>query len=408
MDIIIALPAEMYILRPEPNQDVEIDMEEYNIYFKNIILPYREEFDIRVKCNYGSNYGEFWRINKFPYDCDSFPLAIAIYDDMGCRIAEKSCVVHLIDKKKSRDFSVMPIGDSMTHTTTHIEHAVSKLKNVHTRGIRSFNGHIHTEGRGGWHYDSYFNNVTICWGGVSPFIFPRNVAGKDYFGDLDFEEMKESDHRPTYSYDGFPVYELKEGMIYHKDGKLYRKEVGSDVLVSENPEWEISFKKYIDRFQPGHIDAVSLLMGGNDLQCVSYEDSDAVIAEFVNNTRKMIDVIWEYDPDIKIIINLPVIGAEQYAWAKRMNWSLGSKQYRFNVIKAADALIKRFDGEKNIYISATLLNLDPVFGFDKEPYRANLYCDDYVMKQSNWVHPNANGYKQMGDALAAVIEAIRP
>lgn len=48
-----------------------------------------------------------------------------------------------------------------------------------------------------------------------------------------------------------------------------------------------------------------------------YEDSDAVIADYVNNTRKMIDMIWAYDP---------------------------------------------------------------VFGFDKEPYRANRYCDDYVMK----------------------------
>lgn len=408
MNIIIALPAEMYILRPEANQDIVRDTEEYNIYFKNIILPYREEFDIRVECEYGSNYGEFWRISEFPYDCDSFPLTLAIYDDMGCRIAEKACVVHLVDKKKSKEFAVMPIGDSMTHTTTCIGHAVSKLRNVQTRGLRSFDGHIYTEGRGGWSYTSYFNNVTICWGGVSPFIFPRDVAGKDYYGDWDFEKMKQSDSRPTYSYDGFPVYELKDGMIYHKDGKLYRKEPEADVPVSEDPEWEISFAKYVERFQPGHIDAVSLLMGGNDLQVISYENCDAVIEDYVNNTRKMIDAIWAYDPDIKIIINLPIIGAEQYAWGKRMHCFSGSKQYRFIVIKAAAALIRRFEGEKNIYISASLLNLDPVFGFDKEPYRANKYSDDYVMKQSNWVHPNANGYKQMGDALAAVIEAIRP
>ena len=408
MDIIIALPADLYILRTKANQDIVRDPEEYNIYFKNIILPYREEFDIKVECEYGGNFGEFWRINEFPYDCDSFPLTIAIYDDMGCRIAEKSCVVHLVDRKETREFSVMPIGDSMTHGTTCIGHAIGKLNNVLTRGIRCFDGHLHTEGRGGWSYHSYFNNVTICWGGVSPFLFPKDVAGKDYFGDLAFESMKKSEHRPTYSYDGFPVYELEEGMIYHKEGKLYRKALKEDVLVSENPEWEVSFTKYIERFCPGHIDAVSLLMGGNDLQSVPYEKSDEVIAEYVDNTRKMIDAIWEYDPDIKIILNLPIIGAEQYAWGKKKKCISGSKQYRFNVIRAADALLKRFDGEKNIYISATLLNLDSVFGFDKEPYRANKYCDDYVMKQSNWVHPNANGYRQMGDALAAVLEAIRP
>ena len=53
------------------------------------------------------------------------------------------------------------------------------------------------------------------------------------------------------------------------------------------------------------------------------------------------------------------------------------------------------------------MNLDPVFGFDKEPYKANRYADDFVMKHSNRVHPNASGYKQIGDALAAVIEVIR-
>lgn len=407
MEILITLPSKVYILRPNGKQDIVRDTEEYSIYFSNIILPLKEEFDVRVECEFGANYGEFWRINTFPYDRDSFPLTIAIYDGYGCRVAEKSCTVYLIDRNKSSEYSILPIGDSMTHNTLYMDHLVSKLKNVSTRGLRSFNGHAHCEGRGGWTYETYFNSKTICWGGTSPFVFPKNVAGKLYFGDYEFEAMKLREDRPTYSYDGFPVFPLCNGMIYHKEGKLYRKEEPEDVLVEANPEWEVSFAKYMERYNPGRIDAVSLLMGGNDLQMVSYEDSPRIIAEFVDNTQKMIETIWDYDPNIQILLNLPIIGGEQYAWGKRMGCSSGSKLYRFNVIKAAYALLERFDKMENVHISGTLLNLDPVHGYDKEPFRANKYCDDYVMKHGNWVHPNANGYKQMGDALAAVVEAIR-
>ena len=85
-----------------------------------------------------------------------------------------------------------------------------------------------------------------------------------------------------------------------------------------------------------------------------------------------------------------------------------AKQYRLNVIKAAKALIDRFSDWENVYISSTLLNLDHEYGFDKQMYRANIYVDKYVEHHSDWVHPNRSGYMQMGDSLAAVIEAIRP
>lgn len=407
MDILIVLPSKVYVLRPKEKEDIVRDKEEFSIYFSNIILPLKEEFDVRVECEFGANYGDFWRINTFPYDRDSFPLTIAVYDGYGCRVAEKSCTICLVDKKKSAEFAVMPIGDSMTHNTFYMDHLVSRLKNITTRGLRCFNGHSHSEGRGGWTYERYFTSNTICWGGTSPFVFPKNVAGKDYYGDYEFETMKSQPDRPTYSYDGLPVFPLCNGMIYHKEGKLFRKEEKEDILVDAAPEWEVSFVKYMERYNPGHIDAVSLLMGGNDLQMVSYENSPKIVAQYAENTQKMIEAIWEYDPQIQILLNLPIIGGEQYAWGKRMGCYSGSKLYRFNAIKAAQALLERFDGKEGIHISATLMNLDPVHGFDKEPFRANKYCDDYVMKHGDTVHPNHNGYKQIGDALGAVVEAIR-
>lgn len=399
--MIIALPEKVYILRNRKDQDILYDIEEYNIYFKNIILPYREEYDVKVECQYGKNYGEFWRITEFPYECDSFPLTIRVYDDMGEKLGEKACTVYMNNKKKTNEYCVLPLGDSMTHETTWLNHLIHKINNVKTCGLRSFDNHIHTEGRGGWSYKSYNEN------GNSPFLFPKGINAKDYFGDIDFENLKKDEETHKYSCDGLPLYDISEGMYYRKDGKLLKKGKDEDVLISENPEWELSFTKYMERYQMGHIDAVSMLMGGNDLQNISYEDCDETVRTYVQNTEKMIASIWEYDPEIKIILNLPIIGAEQYSWGKQRKCAAGAKTYRFGVIKAAQALIDKFDKKDGIFIAGTLLNIDPVFGFDLEPYRGNKYVDHYVMKHENWVHPNPNGYKQIGDAVAAVIEAIR-
>jgi len=406
-EIIIVLPKTIPVLRDSKETVLKTNVQEFNIYFKNIILPYREEYDIRVNCNYGKNYGDFWRLSEYPHDVDAFDFEIVIYNEYGEKIASEKSVIELYDRNETdKPYNILFIGDSMTRAQTYIEQVSINLHNIVFKGSRNYFGHISHEGRGGWSYKSYFSNITDVFGGASPFLFPKNID--NYMGDIDFLKIANSENPPEYTHGGYKKHEFSEGCVYGKEGKLYTYKNGDFELLPENPEFEFDFSKYVKKNEIGEIDAVSILLGANDLQLTTYEASDAEIEKYISNTKRMIEEIHKYDKDIKIIVNLPVIGAEQYAWAKRMNWSLGSKQYRFNVIKAADALIKRFDGEKNIYISATLLNLDPVFGFDKEPYRANLYCDDYVMKQSNWVHPNANGYKQMGDALAAVIEAIRP
>ncbi len=407
--IVIALPPKLYVLRPEEKQDIAIDVEEYNIYFENIILPYQESYDVKVECAYGKNYGSFWRIAQFPYEIDSFPLKLAVYDEWGEKLAEKSCTVILSDKQENpSSYNVMCIGDSMTHSAMYVQHISHKLRNLNFVGIRSFDGHIYMEGRGGWHYQTYFESNTISWGGVSPFLFPEGVEPELYYGDYEFEKEKGAKNGLTYSYNGLPKLELKEGMVYHKEGKLWKVVCGEHLVINESPVWTFSFKKYMKRFKPGKVDCVSLLMGGNDLQVVNYEDSEAVIEKYIANTERFIEGVRAYDPAITVIINLPIAGADQMAWGKQMGCAGTAKQYRYNAIKAAQALINKWgDSKDHIYLSAMSLNLDRENGYDAEYYRVNRYSDAVIAGKGNWVHPNRNGYMQMGDALAAVIEYVR-
>lgn len=49
----------------------------------------------------------------------------------------------------------------------------------------------------------------------------------------------------------------------------------------------------------------------------------------------------------------------------------------------------------------------PVNGFDSEGYRPNPYSANIERHHSNWVHPNLDGHRQIGDALACVVEKLR-
>ena len=120
----------------------------------------------------------------------------------------------------------------------------------------------------------------------------------------------------------------------------------------------------------------------------------------------MISSIREYDPDMKIIINMPIPGADQNAWGFKM--CLGSeKRYNYNMMKLSEAIIENYSSDKNIFISPMAACIDRMYGFSSASRNANQYCEEKETFQSNWVHPNKTGYAQMGDALAAVIEKIR-
>ncbi len=403
-DIIIALPPELYVLRPMEKQDVDIDAEEYNIYFDNMILPYSEAYDVKIQCEYGRNFGAFWRINTFPYDKDSFPLKVMVYDEWGVKLAEKECTVIMTDKQEDPEpYHMMCIGDSMTRALMYVEHLGHKLKNLVFHGLRSRDGYIRAEGRGGWSYPVYFGNHQ-----QSPFVFPKGIDAKQYFGDLDFENMKDNTDGKVYAYKWFPKYTLEDGMVYHKDGKLWKFERGEHQVIDEAPEWEFSFTKYMQRHTPGAVDCVSLLMGANDLFPATYENSDEYIRQFLENTEKFVASVREYDPAITIILNLPIAGADQVAWGVCAGSNGTTKQYRYNMIRTAQAMIDRWGNDAdNIYLSAMSLNLDRKAGFAKSAYKMNFYSDLLYEAHNNHLHPNRVGYMQMGDALAAVIEYVR-
>lgn len=405
-DIFIILPERIPILRDKKNQDIAIDKEEYSIYYKNIVYPYNEEYDIQIDCEYGRNLGHCWRIDQFTDDMDEFDMTIRIYGDFGNCLAEKTCKIKIVDKNEHKKRNLLCIGDSMTRSEVYVQHAVNKVRNVDTIGLRNVEKNVNHEGRGGWTSYAYLERFCDDGSGVSPFLFPIGYSGKEYFGDKAFWEKIESpDYNTKYGYMGINPQQITDGMLCYDNGILYRYASGEYTEENHTPEFEFSFTKYMERYAFAKPDIVSLLFGANEFQCCSYENLDAEIKKYIEAISKIISSIKEYDTDIKIIINLPVCGGDQYSWGKVLGCKSSSKQYNYCIKMASKALIDTFDNKKNegVFICPMIAVCDTDAGFPSENVKCNIYSERIKMYCSNWVHPSDVGYKQMGDALAATI-----
>lgn len=407
----IILPKRIPILREEPNQDIKVKNEEFSLYFENFIHPIYPWQDIIVECKYGKNLGHCWRITDYPAVEKEFDLTIKIYDENAMLVAEKSTVIELYDQDVNEPFKIVCIGDSMTHHMIYVAHMQNRLKKVFTCGTRSYDGHVFGEGRGGWQYGTYFEKHSLEEGErgptkwVSPFLFPKGIEAVDYFGDMEFYLASQEENKSSCCFNGFEFSPIREGQYYHKHGKLYKE--GQENPVADSVEWEFSFKKYLEKNHIEDLNAVSLLLGANDLAPYTYEDTREIVNRYIENIKIFIKSIKEADENIAVILNLPVTGSEQSAFGKVMGCNGTYKAYQHKIREGAKAILAEFEGMEGVYICPMLHALDTENGFDKASMRSNLYNDTQVVIRDDAVHPNPNGYRQMGDALAAVVEKLR-
>ena len=396
--IMITLPQKIYFLKTVPDAVSNSGYEEFSIYYENIIYPYSDVYDVEVKSPYGNDFKRFWRISDYGKD-DPFDVTFKVYAPYGELLCKKTVTMIPVDKHIAKAFDILCIGDSMTRSVSYMEHIQSKLYDINFKGTRSFNGILYHEGRGGWTSGNY---LTKTGSDPSPFLFPKGV--QNYYGDMDFYKQVQNYRDNIYTYAGYHNFrKISDGECYSENGKLYSSDSS---LLCGNIEWEFSFDKYIKRYNIGHLDAVSLLFGANDLQITEYSETDAHVKTYIENLDIMISSIREHDPSIKIIINTPVPGADQNAWGMRA--CLGSSnRYKYNMMKLAEAIIAHYENKPGIYISPMSACIDTIYGFAAQEKDSSRYNTEKELFQNNWVHPQKPGYFQMGDALAAVIEKIR-
>ena len=403
MKPMIILPDTLYILREKTKQDIAPQREEYNIYYKNILFPYSEDFDVKIDCAYGKNLGHCWRLDTFGEE-SIFPLRIRIYLYAEL-LADKTVNVHLTELTEKKA-SLLCIGDSMTRGEEYVFQAAWKSENTDTVGTRQLRYASH-EGRGGWRIQFYLENYWKDNSDVSPFLFPKNVAAKDYYGSYEFWQRVQETPNSYYTA-GFTYQPIEEGMYTMKDGALCKFENGEFTIVDENPEFEFNFEKYLEKNNFVRPDIVTFLFGANELQMTAYEDSEADIAAMIARYETIIGYIKK--DNTKIVIKLPVCGADQYCWGTGCGCRGTVKQYDYNIKMLSKAIIEKYGNreDEGFFVCPMLAVCDPENGFTSSVTIDSLYTEHQSRHLNNWVHPSGNvGYKQMGDALAGVVCRIK-
>ncbi len=412
-DRIIALPNRIYMLKPCTHSTIDLgrEDEEYNLYFANFILPLLSDDEVQVRCDYGRNYGEFWRLNEFPKDVTEFPITFTVYDGFGEHLAAKTCTVELCtENQASRNFCILPIGDSMTQAQQYLEHTAQKLNGIHFKGSRCFRGGIGHEGRGGFKTEDYVSKFQDPYA-PSPFLFPKGVSGKDYYGDQTFWGHVTTDWESnSYVYGGYHAIPLTDGMVYNRDGILYRRLNGVETIYNNAPEWEFSFPKYMERYAIGPIDAVSVLLGTNDILDLHYDSMEKGICRVTENFGVMIDSIRSYSKTLPILLNLPILcSADPFSFGRNFACAKTPREVRAVMLHLIHAMLEKWENsaDPNLYIVPMNAVIHPTLAFAKEAYSNGKYFGERTVRIQDSVHPTRAGYAQMGDLLAATVQKIR-
>lgn len=158
-----------------------------------------------------------------------------------------------------------------------------------------------------------------------------------------------------------------------------------------NPEKEsFDFSYYMATQDYTDLDVVFLQLGINDMFASKTDEQvESAINIFTENLEIMISSIHEYDPEVKIVINLIIpcqldqnkftqaYGTRQTVWACKRN------TYKANL-----KLIENYVSRENVYLSW---------------FNATIDAYDEI---GNDVHPNAEGYAALGNQMYNFLKSI--
>ena len=224
-----------------------------------------------------------------------------------------------------------------------------------------------------------------------------------------------------YDINGYPQVPQEGDVVFDPSKvtahKFQQYNGGKWISMQVQPSgWTFDFGKYTKRFAPAFMeesefyspDIVAIMLGTNDFYGTNGIPG---ISEWLNNMTTIINSIHNFNPTIKVIIIIPPTGASQDAWGLNYGTGSTSVQFKRNIQLLGRQILNTWDTDtalaNNIFVINAGLAVDPDFGYDTTTEPVNKFNTTLVTIFSNGVHPNTSGLKQMGDAIAAIMQGIR-
>lgn len=185
-----------------------------------------------------------------------------------------------------------------------------------------------------------------------------------------------------------------------------------------NPFWnssssKVDFGYYRNKMSMGSskFDLVIILLGVND--AIGNYKSDSAISSTVANAKILIDAVLE-DADsygTKIILQLVPQDANSISsWQVYADSTSYSRKmaYKYNVWKLREALYNAFSDSYPdvVYLGQAVYGIDRIYGYPYTTIQSSSRINIEEMYHTNSVHPNTNGYRQIGDGFYLQTAAI--
>lgn len=347
---------------------------EANIYFKNIFLAVNHAnylFDVTGKV--GSQGVKRW--SYVPADKDagkSFDLSISVKDENGVLVAQGKTKV-LVAKKdagKGKKLAILMVGDSLTNATVYPRRvhtlfkgkdnpALTMIGSHRGGGRKPLPGGVAHEGYGGWTWATFMHRYQ------------------------DASKMK----TPVRKF-----YATSKFLTKNKAGKV----------VFDLKQY---FKKYSKGVRP---DIVTFQLGVNDVFSANDSNRCARIKMILNNADRLLDAFRKELPDAIFAVGYVTGGSNQDGFGTNYKNGQTAWGYYVNQFRLNQALEKHFAAKKDpkIVLVPVNVNLDTENNFPVRNLPVNMGNRRRMVRQSNGVHPAADGYNQMGDSYYAFMKYI--
>lgn len=327
-----------------------------NVYHDNVVLTqtpkeYRFEFDCRI----GASEADRWTVTPGDADVGEHPLALTVKDGSGKVVAQGRTTVRVTPKNagEGKELRLLIVGDSLTSATEYSNEIARLLDRPGNPKWTMFGTHkpapalppVRHEGYGGWRWIDF----------LSRFNPPTPAAAAGPVA------------RKSTSPFVFPSADGKTGTF---DLQRY-------------------FREHCDGQAPT---VVTFLLGINDCFAAKPSDPDAKIDEVLGNAEKLLAAFHQAAPQARLAVGLvtpPNSRQEAFeANYKDRYTRWGWKQIQHRLV---ERMLERLSNRERegIHLVPTELNLDPVSGYPV----------------NNGVHPNKQGYQQIGASFYSWIKA---
>lgn len=350
---------------------------ETNLYFDNTFLLLNPgSFAVDVNCPKGAQQNERWTWTPEAGATGDFSLSLDLLDDDNRSVARAAGLVRVHPRKVAthaeKPHTLLIIGDSLTAASVYPARILELAKEdgwplelIGTRGpgVEEGNppGEVRHEGYGGWTAERFATHFT------------GKARGGPY------------------------------------------RECGSPFLYKNNPEDadespQLDFARYCAEFNGGDgPDFVTILLGCNDTFRATDETIEEQIDVFEKHIGTLLSMIHGLRPDTRIGLVLPMPPAgSQDAFGANYGSGQTRWQYRRNRHRLVERMTQAFSGreKEGVHLVPAHLNLDPVQGFPAVTVPAHARTEAKVERLNNGVHPSAEGYRQIGDALYAWLRGL--